>query len=230
MSPKRTVNCLGAKLKWNGINLQHLKRIIIHTHGLCRESLVQWAAVRIYLVPIKEPPHQNSVLFGPWRKMAANHGHSPLFDSMPPTIRPVVSSCCPHSSGSIILSNWLSRESSMLEMVCGVATVNTGIKGRLVVVAIGFCGFNTSDWTGLLTTAGRCVVRMVVVTGSLVGQQTPGTKSRLKHNDWRNWPRSRSSDGQLLRSSHFPGLPDGVLHLCSPSLASSSSVALIEDY
>lgn len=102
--------------------------------------------------------------------------------------------------------------------------MNTGIKGRLVVlVVIGLCGFRTSDCTGRLITGGLCVVKMVVAAGSLVGQQTPGTNNRLKHSDCRSWPKSNSRDGQLLRSSHFPGFPEGVLHLCSPSLPSMSS-------
>lgn len=112
-----------------------------------------------------------------------------------------------------------------LGLLCDGATVNTGIRGRLVVVVItiGFCGFSTSDCTGLLMTGGRWVVSTVVAAGSFVGQHTPGTKRRLKHRDCRSWPRSNNNDGQLLRSSHLPAFPDGVLHLCSPSLASSSS-------
>lgn len=123
-----------------------------------------------------------------------------------------------------MFSSWLSSESSMLlGILCGVATVKTGIRGRLVVVATGFCGFKTRDCTGLLMTGGLWVVSTVVVTGSFVGQQTPGTNRRLKHNDCRSWLRSKSKEGQLLRSSHLPGFPEGVLHLCSPSLASRSS-------
>ena len=160
--------------------LNQISVYITSTYGRCLESLVQWAAVRMYLVPISDPPHQNSVLFGPCRKMAASQGHSPVLDSIPPTILPVEYSCWPQSSGSIMLSSWLSSVSSTAGMmVCGVATVCTGIRGRLVVVdvVIGLWGFSTRDWTG------RCVVRTVVVTGSLVGQQTPGTKSRLKQRD-----------------------------------------------
>lgn len=110
-------------------------------------------------------------------------------------------------------------------ILTGVATVKTGINGRLVVVDTGRWGFNTSDCTGLLltTVGGLWVVSIVVVTGSLVGQHTPGTKSRLKHSDSLSCRKLSSRDGQLLRSSHFPGFPDGVLHLFSPSLASMSS-------
>lgn len=48
---------------------------------------MQCAAVRICLSPINEPPHQNSVLLGPCKKMAAIHGHRPGKASSPPTTR-----------------------------------------------------------------------------------------------------------------------------------------------
>lgn len=62
--------------------------LILYTHGLCRESLVQCAAVKTYFFPINDPPHQNSTRLSPCKKIAANHGHSPDSASKPPTTRP----------------------------------------------------------------------------------------------------------------------------------------------
>lgn len=62
--------------------------VIVESYGRWRESRVQCAAVNTYLVPIKEPPHQNSTRLSPCRKIAANHGHSPDSASSPPTTRP----------------------------------------------------------------------------------------------------------------------------------------------
>lgn len=101
-----------------------------NSYGFCRESRVQWAAVKMYLFPISDPPHQNSVRFAPCRKIAASHGHSPFAASMPPTIRPDVYSCWPHSSALMILS------SISFSVATVVATVAIWSGGRLVVVTV----------------------------------------------------------------------------------------------
>lgn len=59
----------------------------VFTYGLCLVSLVQWAAVSTYRVPMRDPPHQNSVLLVPCKNMAAIQGHRPGRDSWPPTTR-----------------------------------------------------------------------------------------------------------------------------------------------
>ncbi len=46
---------------------------------------------------IKAPPHQNSLLPLPWRKMATIHGCSPSKVVLPPTIRPCGIFVNPHS-------------------------------------------------------------------------------------------------------------------------------------
>jgi len=88
-------------------------------------------------LPIKDPPHQNSVLLGPCRKIAASQGHSPLCASTPPTIRPDEYSCWPQSFGSTKLPS--SSSDAGFETAFGgdcviVETVKTGTKGRRVVV------------------------------------------------------------------------------------------------
>lgn len=202
MSPKRTVNCRAA-------------------NGRCLESRVQWAAVRTYLVPINDPPHQNSVRFGPCKNIAASQGHWPVGASTPPTILPDEYSCCPQSSESTKFPNGSRGRLDTSELgvcVTVLETVKTGTKGRCV-----------DDETGFKTKLGRVVVgRVVSFNGRWVvdtklevsetGQQTPGTNKLLKHNDSRKCVKSKSNPGQLLRSSHFPGRPSGVLHLFSPSL------------
>lgn len=70
---------------------------IYWTYGLCLESLVQWAAVSIWEAVIKDPPHQNSLLRGPCRNMAAIHGQLPGAASSPPTTLKLADSGCPHS-------------------------------------------------------------------------------------------------------------------------------------
>lgn len=68
------------------------------TYGLCLVSFVQWAAVKICLDEIRDPPHQNSVLRGPCKKMAAIHGQLPATASSPPTTRNFAVSGCPQST------------------------------------------------------------------------------------------------------------------------------------
>lgn len=48
----------------------------------------------MYFEPMSDPPHQNSTLLSPCRKIAANHGHSPLSASVPPTTRPICIYIC----------------------------------------------------------------------------------------------------------------------------------------
>jgi len=68
------------------------------TYGICLLSRVQCAAVRICLGPINEPPHQNSVLLGPCKNIAAIHGHRPGKASSPPTTRNFGTSGRPQSN------------------------------------------------------------------------------------------------------------------------------------
>lgn len=67
------------------------------TYERCLVSLVQCAAVRTCLEDIRDPPHQNSVLRVPRKKIAASHGQLPGKASVPPTTRKFASSGCPHS-------------------------------------------------------------------------------------------------------------------------------------
>jgi hypothetical protein len=56
----------------------------------------------------------------------------------------------------------------------------------------------------------------------LRGQHTPGTKRLLKQMDCLRLPRSKSNWGQLLRSSHVPVRPSGVVHgLLAAALSAS---------
>lgn len=171
--------------------------------------------------------HQNSVLFGPWRKMAASQGHWPVGASTPPTIRPDEYSCWPQSSESTklpegSLAGWTEEIDELGFWVTVLEpTVKTGTRGRWVEVV-----------TGLRNKLGRVVAlvvarvvnfngRWVVVIAlvfSDIGQHTPGTNKLLKHSDSRKCVKSKSRLGQLLRSSHFPGRPSGVRHRFSPSL------------
>uniref|UniRef100_A0A1A9Z882 Uncharacterized protein n=1 Tax=Glossina pallidipes TaxID=7398 RepID=A0A1A9Z882_GLOPL len=150
----------------------------------------------MYLEPIREPPHQNSVRLEPCKKIAAIQGHCPLGASTPPTIRPAEYSCWPQSSGSIMFS--LPFESN----------------GLSVVLVIGFmCGINTrlGEGEGLKT-----------VDGSGIGQHTPGTNRLLKQSDSRKLLRFKSKAGQLLKSSQRPGRPLGVLQRFSTSFGADS--------
>ena len=177
------------------------------------------------MTPIKEPPHQNSVLLGPCKKIAANQGHWPDGASTPPTILPAEYSCWPHSAGSMKLPIWLSSAldmAPMAELTPVLGIVKTGTSGRWVVeVVVRYVtGFSTK--LGLVVSLkGLWVVSCVL---SDDGQQTPGTNKLLKHKDSLRWVRSRSSPGQLLRSSHFPGRPSGVRHRFSPSLPWTSNI------
>lgn len=184
----------------------------------------QWAAVNTYLDPINDPPHQNSVLFGPWRKIAASHGHWPVGASTPPTILPEEYSCWPQSSESTKFPiGSIGRLETRVLTELGVCvtvldTVKTGTKGRWVDVETGFKNRLGRVVVGrVVNFNGRWVVD-TALEFSDIGQQTPGTKRLLKHSDSRKCVKSNKSPGQLLRSSHFPGRPSGVLHLFSPSL------------
>uniref|UniRef100_A0A182IXQ0 Uncharacterized protein n=1 Tax=Anopheles atroparvus TaxID=41427 RepID=A0A182IXQ0_ANOAO len=162
----------------------------------------------MYLVPMSDPPHQNSVRLVPCRKMAAIQGHWPVGASMPPTIRPDEYSCCPQSAGSTMLSIGFSVADSRAPSEPDGATVYTGTSGRLVVV-VGV-GFVTGASTRLgatvaATGGGRGFGVVSCVLLLLIGQQTPGTKRLLKHSDSRRWLKSSSSPGQVLKSSQRPG-------------------------
>lgn len=162
---------------------------------------------------MSEPPHQNSVFFGPCRKIAASHGHWPVGASTPPTIRPDEYSCCPQSSESTKLPKASTGRCAMSELgvcVTVLEMVNTGTKGRWVVVATGFRNrLGRVVVCRVVNFKGRCVV-VGEFAFSVSGQQTPGTNSDLKHSDSRRCVRSRRRPGQLLRSSHFPGRRSGV--------------------
>lgn len=120
-------------------------------------------------------------------------------------------------------------------MVC------TGSKtdgGRFVVVVPN--GVNTKDDCGLETIelmldnrifdffefgmAYRFVVKCPDSSSSSIGQQTPGMNKRLKHNESRSPDRLSSSPGQTLKSSHRPGVPNGVIQRFSPSFPSISLI------
>lgn len=194
------------------------------TYGLWRESRVQWAAVSTYFEPIKEPPHQNSTRLSPCRKIAANHGQSPLSAATPPTTRPEDCSCCPH---------WLSSTKFPFNSLMPLMPIN-GFGGRDIVgtgtrsdgrfVVVGMVG------SGVSTSGGRCVknvgrwVVKCVVTSLSIGQQTPGMNRRLKHRESRRPAKSSNSPGQTLKSSHLPAWPFGVMQRFSPSLPSISSI------
>lgn len=190
---------------------------------------MQWAAVKTYLAPINEPPHQNSTRLEPWRNMAASQGHSPLPASTPPTTRPDDTSCWPHSFESMTLP--LSSSIALIEApptgLGGREMVCTGTKtaGRRVVVGVG-----TGVRTRFDGRVGRCVKnagRCVVYDGTestSSGQQTPGMNSRLKQSESRKLERSSKRLGHTLRSSHRPAVPLGVMHRFSPSLPSRSSI------
>lgn len=174
-----------------------------------------------YFDPINDPPHQNSVRFGPCRKIAASHGHWPVGASTPPTILPDEYSCCPQSSESTKLpkasSGWF-ETSELGVCVTVLEMVKTGTKGRCDVVATGFKNKLGRVVVGrVVSFNGRWVV-VTVFAFSVIGQHTPGVNRLLKHSDCRKCVKSKSKPAQLLRSSHFPGRPSGVLHLFSPSL------------
>jgi hypothetical protein len=152
---------------------------------------------------------------------AASHGHCPVGASTPPTIRPDEYSCCPQSSESTKLPDGsFGRFGAIILGVCVTVleTVKTGTRGRCDDVVTGFKNrLGRVVVTRVVNFNGRCVV-ITVLLFSVIGQQTPGTKRLLKHNDSLRCVKSKSNPGQLLRSSHFPGRPSGVLHLFSPSL------------
>lgn len=83
--------------KVNFLAVYNERHSIVYSYGLCLESLVQWAAVRMCFGPMRAPPHQNSVRRGPCRNMAAIHGQRPGSDSSPPTTRNFSTCGCPQS-------------------------------------------------------------------------------------------------------------------------------------
>lgn len=178
----------------------------------------------MYFDPINEPPHQNSVRFGPCKNIAAIHGHCPLGASTPPTIRPVVNSCWPQYSGSTMFvrlpSMPLSGDSIIggrgLGVLCSTGRWGTSTKDCWVVWIVGLVVGRNVSFTGF------CVVKMVDCS---IGQQTPGTNKLLKQSDSRRLPKSKRRAGQLLRSSHLPLLPSGVLQRFSPSLPLASFIS-----
>lgn len=220
MSPKRTVNCRAAK----GLCLEsRVLKIFMKWTPFARSwcCSYQCAAVRTYFDPINDPPHQNSVLFGPCRKIAASHGHWPVGASAPPTILPDEYSCWPQSLESTKFPKGSTGLIEEIEIGVGVTVleiVKTGTKGFWVVEETGFKKRLGRVVVGrVVSFNGRCVV-VTAVELSEMGQQTPGTNKLLKQSDSLKCVKSSSKPGQLLRSSHFPGRPSGVLHLFSPSL------------
>lgn len=61
-------------------------------------------------------------------------------------------------------------------------------------------------------------------SSSSIGQHTPGMNKRLKQSESRRPERLSSKLGQTLRSSHLPGVPNGVIQRFSPSFPSISSI------
>jgi hypothetical protein len=92
--------------------------------------------------------------------------------------------------------------------LCDVGLVGGSVGGATVVVRL------------VVKITGFCVVTGVLT--ELSGQQTPGTKSRLKQSDSRSCEKSRRRPGQELRSSHLPGRPSGVTQLFSLSFGTES--------
>lgn len=111
----------------------------------------------------------------------------------------------------------------MLPMLGGVCVtvleiVKTGTNGRGEVVVVTAVVMGLKNRLGLVVVGlvvsfnGREVVGAVAARSELErGQHTPGTNKLLKQRDSRRCVKSSNSDGQLLRSSHFPILPSGVL-------------------
>lgn len=158
---------------------------------------------------IRVPPHQNSVLLAPCKKIAAIQGHRPGRESSPPTTLYLAYSGWPQSV--IQLFEFICIVDNRLEIPSGSTTFSTGVKTDASVTVCGG-GAGVADTvvssggtycTGPDVSAGGIYAGVVVSRGPERGQHTPGTKRLLKQRDWRKLLRLRSNCGQSLKSSQY---------------------------